>query len=78
MNPDERLEAASDYVKAFREARIGPFGNDDKARVRGDKPMSGRQVVMWGMPDAIREQTWSRVLKGYKLAEEDAIFHVPK
>jgi hypothetical protein len=40
--------------------------------------MSGRQVVMWGMPDAIQERTWTRVLKGYKLAEEDAVFHVPK
>ena len=78
MNDEERLEAASEYVKAFREARIGPFGTDDKARMRADQPMSGRQVVMWGMPDAIKEKTWSRILKGYKLAEEDAVFHVPK
>jgi hypothetical protein len=78
MNPEEKLEAASEYVKAFREARIGPFGTDAKARARNERPMSGRQVVMWGMPDAIQERTWTRVLKGYKLAEEDAVFHVPK
>jgi len=78
MTQEERLEAAAEYVQAYKEARIGPFGSDAKAQNRNEPSMSGRQVVMWGMPSVVQQDTWGRVLKGFKLAEEDAVFLVPK
>ena len=78
MTQAERLEAATEYVQAFKEARIGPFGSDAKAQNRNEPSMSGRQVAMWGMPSVVQQDTWGRVLKGFKLAESDAVFLVPK
>jgi hypothetical protein len=74
----ERERISNDYIQAFKDARIGIFGTDAKMKQRGQGPMSGRQVVMWGLPDRVKEVTWTRILKDFKLAEEDPIFAVPK
>lgn len=64
-------------VDAFKQARIGPFGTDDKMIRRGETPRSGRQVVLYGLPETAQAHSLKPILEGFKLDESDPLFDVP-
>lgn len=82
MTHEEKHREAAQYVKACADAKIGQFGNAQQLAESGragEPAMSGRQVHLSGMPEWIRERTWTdKLLTGFKLAERDAVFHLPK
>lgn len=72
-----RREETNKIVNAFQQARIGPFGMDDKMIKRGELPRSGRQVALYGLPGATRANSLTPILEGFSLDESDPLFWVP-